>query len=99
MTKQEIEQIKKEAQEIIKNKNIIFPLFDLKARWKDEYEYEDFNEYKNVVKNLVKEQNYELVSLTKTFSLTLKGKFATYCIKLNRSSATISVVKGDNYEK
>ena len=87
------EQIKNEAVSIIKNKNVVFPLFELRARWKEEKDFEDFNEYIDAVKTKVKEQGYKFVKLTKTFSLTLEGKIATYCIKLKGLSASISLAK------
>ena len=85
--------MKNEAREIINNKSIVYPLFELRERWRDEGKYEDFNEYITVIKNSVEKQGYKFIKLTKTFSLTLEGKFATYCINLKGNSASINLAK------
>ena len=86
-------EIETEAKEIIGNKNIIDALFNLKGRWQDESEYEDFNDYIVVIKDIVNKQGYTFIKLTKTFVLTLTGKFATYCVKIKGYSISISLSK------
>ena len=47
-------------------------IYNLKYRWRDEREYEDFEEYRKAIKNLFKDTAFLFVSLTKTFALRLK---------------------------
>ncbi len=48
-------------------------IYYLKFRWADESEYEDFEEYKDVVKKHLSNSVYKFISLDKRFKLTVEN--------------------------
>lgn len=93
MTIEEKNNIMDEQQTIIKNENLISQICYLKNRWKDEREFEDFSDYVTAMKDTLKTEGYELVKLTKTFAITLIGKYATYLLKFKGGYLTVYLDK------
>lgn len=82
---------------ILINNNIAQTLGNLKSRWQDEKEYEDFNEYINVIKQklLVINPNATFLKLTKAFTLTFKipSNDYTFEIKTTMRNVVLSYYK------
>lgn len=93
MTLEEKTNILNEERAIIQNKNIVDQICYLKGRWYDEREYEDFNDYITVMKETLKKEGYNLVKMTKTFAITLMGKYATYLLKFKGGYLTVYLAK------
>ena len=55
-----------------KNENILDKLYCMKARWQDESEYEDFEEYLEVARRLFDDTKFIVVNLTKQFKINLR---------------------------
>ena len=83
-------QISEEAKSIINNNTVIDNLCYLKSRWHDESEYEDFNEYKETMQKIVEKEGYKFIKMSKTYALTLEGKYSNYLLKFNGKYLTIS---------
>ena len=55
-----------DIQEIVNNEKISNVMFNLYERWLDEHEYEDINDYANVIKDVMKNEGYVLPNVVGT---------------------------------
>lgn len=72
------------------NKNVQY-LANLKGRWQDEKDYEDFNDYIDAVKKVFAENGMNVISMTKTFNITFTYLNYTMIIKIGARDATIAM--------
>lgn len=86
-------EILNEGNTIVRDEEIGRMLFNLKCRWSDERDYEDFNDYIDVMKSFIEKKGYKFIKLTKSFILTLQGKYETYCLKITYGRTKISIAK------
>ena len=94
MTKTDVmEAVKAEANKIVKTDAIANTLADLKSRWADEKEYEDFNDYIDVMKEVVEVNGYHFIKLNKRFELTLGGEHGKYQMKNKLGSTELTFIR------
>lgn len=71
---------------ILANKNkIALDIFYLKDRWSDEKEYEDFNEYKKVLKSYFKDTGFTVKKVSKAFTVTFQRNNVETTVKFSAS--------------
>lgn len=67
----------------------------LKDRWADESEYEDFNEYKKVIKTQLEKLGFKFISATKGFKIKFSWGDILYDLKINLNSVNLKWTKAN----
>ena len=70
------------------NENQLTYIYDLKYRWKDEREYEDFKNYQSAIKSQV--TCVDVISITKGFSMVCVFEGQKYNVKFNNNAIKAS---------
>ena len=90
MTKATQTKLQKKVSEIVNNESILDTLFNLKNRWADEKEYEDWKDYENQMIGLT---SYEFVKSTKRpfgFIIKIENTKIQIFIKIKGNSMNLA---------
>jgi hypothetical protein len=68
-------------------------IINLRDRWQDEKEYEDFSDYIARIKKAIP-SDFEVLKVTKAFAITVKRGTQTWELRVSRSSASIALLSG-----
>lgn len=62
----------------------------LKQRWEDEQDYEDFNEYKKIIKSIFKKFRFNVEVIHEDFHIALIHKVGVWCTDIKIKSNSFS---------